>query len=41
VLIGSFRSFHDDPGVLERGRAVAELTEPVDPEFVRDFQEAA
>lgn len=39
VLIGAFRSFHDNPGVLEFGEAVAELADPVDPEFVRDFQE--
>jgi non-heme chloroperoxidase len=40
VLIGSFRAFHDNPGVLEAREAVAHLADPVDPEFVRDFQES-
>jgi len=38
VLIGAFRAFHDNPGVLELGEAIAELTDPVDPAFVRGFQ---
>ena len=40
VLIGSFRAFHDNPGVVELTQAVAELSDPVDPEFVRGFQES-
>jgi non-heme chloroperoxidase len=38
VLIGAFRAVHDNPGVLELGEAVSQLTDPVDPEFVREFQ---
>jgi pimeloyl-ACP methyl ester carboxylesterase len=40
VLIGAFRAFHDNPGVLELWQAVAQLTDPVDPAFVREFQES-
>jgi non-heme chloroperoxidase len=40
VLIGAFRAFHDNPDVLELGEAIDELTDPVDPEFVRAFQES-
>jgi non-heme chloroperoxidase len=40
VLIGAFRAFHDNPDVLELGEAISELTDPVDPEFVRGFQES-
>jgi non-heme chloroperoxidase len=40
VLIGAFHSFHDNPGALELRDAVAGLTDPVDLEFVREFQES-
>jgi pimeloyl-ACP methyl ester carboxylesterase len=40
VLVGAFRAFHDNPGVLELRQAVSQLTDPVDPEFVREFQES-
>jgi non-heme chloroperoxidase len=40
VLIGSFHAFHDNPGVRELQEAVAHLTDPVDREFVREFQES-
>jgi non-heme chloroperoxidase len=40
VLIGTFRAFHDNPGVTELQDAIAQLTDPVDPEFVREFQES-
>jgi non-heme chloroperoxidase len=40
VLIGAFPSFHDNPGVLELDEAVSEVTDPVDPGFVREFQES-
>lgn len=40
VLIGSFRSFHDNPGVLELMSAVDQLTDPIDPAFAREFQES-
>lgn len=40
VLVSAFREFHDNPGVLELAEAVAQLTDPVDPGFVREFQEA-
>jgi non-heme chloroperoxidase len=39
-LVGAFRAFHDNPGVLELADDVAQLTDPVDPEFVRAFQES-
>jgi non-heme chloroperoxidase len=40
VLIGSFRAFHDNPGVRELREAVSHFTDAVDPEFVREFQES-
>jgi non-heme chloroperoxidase len=40
VLIGAFDAFRDNPGVLEMEEVVAELTDPVDREFVREFQES-
>jgi non-heme chloroperoxidase len=40
VLIGAFRAFHDNPDVRELEGAVRQLTDPVDPEFVREFQES-
>ena len=40
VLIGAFRSFHDNSGVLDLAQAVREFTDPVDPDFVRAFQES-
>jgi pimeloyl-ACP methyl ester carboxylesterase len=40
VLIGSFHVFHENPGVRELESAIAQLTDPVDREFVREFQES-
>ena len=40
VLICSFHAFSDNPGALELNEAVAQLTDPVDREFVREFQES-
>jgi non-heme chloroperoxidase len=40
VLIGAFRAFHDNPDILELHEAVSQFTDPVDPEFVREFQES-
>ena len=40
VLIGSFRAFRDNPGIVELHEAVSQFTDPVDPEFVREFQES-
>jgi non-heme chloroperoxidase len=40
VLIGAFRTVHDNPAVIELNEAVAELTDPVDAAFVREFQES-
>jgi non-heme chloroperoxidase len=40
VLIGSFQAFRENPGVLELEQAIADLTDPVDREFVREFQES-
>ena len=40
VLIGSFQSFSDNPAVDELKEAIAEFTDPVDREFVREFQES-
>lgn len=38
VLIGARASWHRHPGVLALGEAVATLSDPVDPDFVREFQ---
>jgi len=38
VLIGARASWHRHPGVLALGEAVAAMTDPVDPDFVREFQ---
>ena len=40
ALIGAFHAFHDKPDLLEVSQAVAELSDPVDPGFVREFQES-
>ena len=40
VLIASFRAFHDKPDILELNEAVSQFTDPVDPGFVREFQES-
>jgi non-heme chloroperoxidase len=40
VLVGAFRAFHDNPGVLELAEEVSQLADPVDPGFVRAFQES-
>lgn len=40
VLIGTFRAFRENPGVIELREAVSGFTDPVDAEFVRDFQES-
>ncbi|MDP1556844.1 MAG: alpha/beta fold hydrolase [Hyphomonas sp.] len=41
VLIGAFAGFAGNPGVGALGEDIAALTDPVDPDFVRGFQEAA
>ena len=40
ALIGAFRAFHDKPDLQGLRQAVAELGDPVDPDFVREFQES-
>ena len=40
VLIGAFHAFRDNPGVGEMREVVARLSDPVDREFVREFQES-
>jgi pimeloyl-ACP methyl ester carboxylesterase len=40
VLLSTFRSFAGNPDVAELWEAVSALTDPVDPAFVRAFQEA-
>lgn len=40
VLIGSFSSFAGNPGVVELQDVVSQLTDPVDRQFVREFQES-
>jgi non-heme chloroperoxidase len=40
VLIGAFHAFRDNPGVGELQEVVAQLSDPVDREFVREFQES-
>ncbi len=38
VLIGARASWHRHPAVIALGEAVATLSDPVDPDFVREFQ---
>jgi non-heme chloroperoxidase len=41
VLIGSFATYRDNPGVVEFwDLAVSQLEDPIDPGFVREFQES-
>jgi len=40
VLVGAPRAFDDNPAVAELGEEVRRLTDPVDPAFVRAFQES-
>jgi non-heme chloroperoxidase len=40
VLIGAFRTVRDNQAVLELHQAVSEVTDPVHPEFVREFRES-
>lgn len=38
VLIGSFASFTDQPAMLEFKKVIDQLSDPVDPKFITDFQ---
>jgi non-heme chloroperoxidase len=38
VLVGSFDTLADKPGVAELTAVLADLTDPIDPDFVREFQ---
>ncbi len=38
MLVGARASWHRHPAVLALGEAVATLSDPVDPDFVREFQ---
>jgi non-heme chloroperoxidase len=40
ALVGAFRALHGKPELHELWQAVAELRDPVDPDFVREFQES-
>src|SRR5690606_2824463 len=40
ALLGAFADFSGNPGVGELAQAVAALDEPIDPAFVREFQES-
>ena len=41
VLVGAFASLRDNPGVHELwGSVISTMTDPVDPAFVREFQES-
>lgn len=40
VLVGAFRSFRDNQLVGDLWKEVARLSDPIDPEFVRAFQES-
>jgi non-heme chloroperoxidase len=40
ALVGPFRVLYDKPEIHELWQAVAELHDPVDPDFVREFQES-
>jgi non-heme chloroperoxidase len=40
VLVGSLATFADNTAIAELSEAVASLTDPIDPDFVREFQES-
>ena len=40
VLAGSFATYRNNPAVVEFGKALASLADPIDPAFVREFQES-
>ena len=40
VLIGAFASLHDQPVIAELREALTTFTDPIDPEFIREFQES-
>lgn len=40
VLIGSWRNISDNPGVQEFWETVSQLSDPIDPGFVREFQQS-
>jgi pimeloyl-ACP methyl ester carboxylesterase len=40
VLAGSFAGYRDKPDMVAFEQAVAALVDPIDPGFVREFQEA-
>lgn len=40
ALVGAFSALYDKPDLQELWQAVAELRDPVDPGFVREFQES-
>lgn len=40
VLIGSWRSINGNPSVQEFRETVAQLSDPLDPDFVREFQQS-
>ena len=40
VLVGSFAGYRDKPEMLEFAKTVASLADPIDPAFVREFQQS-
>lgn len=40
VLIGSFANFHNNPGLEEFSKVVDQLSDPVDPQFAKQFQQS-
>lgn len=40
VLIGSFANFHNNPGLEEFSKVVSQLSDPVDPQFAKEFQQS-
>jgi pimeloyl-ACP methyl ester carboxylesterase len=40
VLVGAFGSYRGNPVVVEFAESVSQLTDPIDPAFVREFQES-
>jgi pimeloyl-ACP methyl ester carboxylesterase len=40
VLIGTFASYHDKPMLVEFQDVISQLEDPIDPGFVREFQES-
>jgi pimeloyl-ACP methyl ester carboxylesterase len=40
VIVGAFAGFSANPAIIEFAEAVSALSDPIDPDFVREFQES-